>query len=71
MKKNPETYKALFFVLGTAVLAAFFLILAYILLFNTELVLRFLRYTAAALSAVIGVALAVYAIKLIRRFLHI
>lgn len=70
MKKKPETHLALFFVLGTAALAALFLILAYILLFNTELVLVFLRYAAAAMSAVIGVALAVYAIKLIRRFLH-
>jgi len=70
MKKNRESHMALFFVIGTAVLAVFFLMLAYMLLFRMDLVLTVLRYAAAVLSAVIGVALAVYAVKLIQRFLH-
>ena len=70
MKKNRESHMALFFVIGTAVLAVFFFMLAYMLLFRMDLVLTVLRYAAAVLSAVIGVALAVYAVKLIRRFLH-
>ena len=70
MKKNRESHMALFFVIGTAVLAVFFFMLAYMLLFRMDLVLTVLRYAAAVLSAVIGVTLAVYAVKLIRRFLH-
>ena len=66
MKKNRESHMALFFVIGTAVLAIFF----FMLLFRMDLVLTVLRYAAAVLSAMIGVALAVYAVKLIRRFLH-
>ena len=70
MKKNRESHMALFFVIGTAVLAVFFFMLAYMLLFRMDLVLTVLRYAAAVLSAVIGVALAMYTVKLIRRFLH-
>lgn len=70
MKKNRESHMALFFVIGTAVLAVFFFMLAYMLLFRMDLVLPVLRYTAALLSAVIGVAFAMYTVKLIRRFLH-
>lgn len=70
MKKNHESHMALFFVFGVAVLAIFFFMLAYMLLFRMDLVLTVLRYAAAVLSAVIGVALAVYAVKLIRRFLR-
>lgn len=70
MKKNRESHMTLFFVIGVAILAVFFLMLAYMLLFRMDLVLTVLRYAAAFLSAVVGVALAVYAVKLIRRFLN-
>lgn len=70
MKKNRESHMTLFFVIGVAILAVFFLMLAYMLLFRMDFVLTVLRYAAAVLSAVIGVALAVYAVKLIRRFLR-
>ena len=70
MKKNRESHMALFFVIGTAVLAVFFFMLAYMLLFRMDLVLTVLRYAAAVLAAVIGVALAMSTVKLIRRFLH-
>ena len=70
MKKNRENHMALLFMLGAAGLAAFFLFLAYILFFKPEFILVVLRYAAAVLTSVFGIALAVYAIKLIRRYIH-
>jgi len=70
MKKNHENHMALLFVIGAAALAVFFLVLAYMLLFHPEFILTMLRYSGAAVSAIMGFTFAIYVVKLIRYCLN-